>query len=198
MQPIYLTGHSRPVQKVQFNYDGDLLFTCSDDKSVCMYSTQMLNRVGLFQINDSCKSIDVTKDSKYLFATATTKGIKIFNVANGDLISELTIGAMQTKQVELSFSDKYFAVLYEEKSRETFIKIFNTKEALEWGKKEGCPKPICTINGPKDHGINCVKWGKFDETVLYATDKGRLLQYNIEEEQVVKARDVNRNEIFTI
>ena len=73
MQPIYLTGHSRPVQKVQFNYDGDLLFTCSDDKSVCMYSTQMLNRVGLFQINDSCKSIDVTKDSKYLFATATTK-----------------------------------------------------------------------------------------------------------------------------
>lgn len=88
--------------------------------------------------------------------------------------------------------------MYEEKSRETFIKIFNTKEALEWGKKEGCPKPICTIKGPKDHGINCVKWGKFDQTIFYATDKGRLLSYDIEEEQVVKARDVNRNEIFTI
>jgi len=39
MQPIYLTGHSRPVRKVMFNYDGDLLFTCSDDGKVCMYNT---------------------------------------------------------------------------------------------------------------------------------------------------------------
>lgn len=48
MQPIYLTGHARPVQKVLFNMDGDLLFTCSDDKTVCMYNTIKLERVGLF------------------------------------------------------------------------------------------------------------------------------------------------------
>lgn len=48
MQPIYLSGHLRPVQKVMFNFDGDLLFTCSDDKTVCMYNTHMLDRVGLF------------------------------------------------------------------------------------------------------------------------------------------------------
>jgi translation initiation factor 3 subunit I len=39
MQPVYLAGHSRPVRKVQYNYDGDLLFTCSDDGTVCMYNT---------------------------------------------------------------------------------------------------------------------------------------------------------------
>ena len=115
MQPIYLTGHSRPVLKVQFNYDGDLLFTCSDDKTVCMYNTYLLERVGLFQIGDSCKSIDVTKDSKLLLATATTKGIKCFDTTNGDLLAELAIpGLRQTKQVEISFSDKYFAVVYED------------------------------------------------------------------------------------
>ena len=48
MQPIYLTGHSRPVMKVQFNYDGDLLFSCSDDSTICMYNTESLERVGLF------------------------------------------------------------------------------------------------------------------------------------------------------
>ena len=130
MQPIYLTGHSRPVQKVQFNYDGDLLFTCSDDKTVCMYNTHQLERVGLFQINDSCKSIDVTKDSKYLFATATTKGIKIFDCTNGDLVAEMDIPGIYVKQVELSFSDKQFAVVYEAKGnnnqRESFIRVFNT------------------------------------------------------------------------
>lgn len=91
MQPIYLTGHSRPVQKVKFNFDGDLLFTCSDDKTVCMYETEKLERIGLFQINDSCKYIDITKDSKYLLATATTRGVKIYNISNGDLIADIEV-----------------------------------------------------------------------------------------------------------
>ena len=112
MQPIYLTGHSRPVQKVQFNFDGDLLFTCSDDKTVCMYNTYVLERVGLFQINDSCKCIDVTKDSKYLLATATTLGIKIFDVQNGDQLAEITVPGIMTNKVELSYSDKQFVVIF--------------------------------------------------------------------------------------
>lgn len=126
MQPIYLTGHARPVLKVQFNYDGDLLFTCSDDKTVCMYNTKMLERVGLFQIYDSCKSIDVSKDSKLLFATAVTKGIKIFDVQNGDEIAMIEVPGLQIKQVELSYSDKYFVVLYEDRARESYIRIYDT------------------------------------------------------------------------
>jgi translation initiation factor 3 subunit I len=39
MQPVYLTGHSRPVNQVLHNQDGDLLFTCSDDGTVCVYET---------------------------------------------------------------------------------------------------------------------------------------------------------------
>jgi WD40 repeat protein len=39
MQPIFLTGHSRPVHKVIHNLEGDLLFSCSDDGTVCMYET---------------------------------------------------------------------------------------------------------------------------------------------------------------
>ena len=89
MQPIYLTGHHRPVLKVQYNADGDLLFTCSDDQTVCMYNTHLLERVGCFQIKDSVKSIDVTKDSKYVLAAATTLGIKIFDTSNGDEVAVL-------------------------------------------------------------------------------------------------------------
>jgi len=198
MQPIYLTGHSRPVQKVMFNYDGDLLFTCSDDKTVCMYSTHLLDRVGLFQINDSCKSIDVTKDSKLLFATATTKGVKVFDCKNGDLLAEMTMPGIKTSQVELSYSDKQVLVVYEDKNRDTFIRIFNVKDVLEWGKKDGQPQYVHHIKGPKDHCVNNAKWGPLDETIYYGTDKGRLLRYDLNEGSVIKARDVNKHEIFTI
>ena len=75
MQPVYLAGHSRPVRKVQYNYDGDLLFTCSDDGTVCMYNTYDQARLGIFHIKEACKSFDLTKDSKYLIAAATTFGV---------------------------------------------------------------------------------------------------------------------------
>ena len=137
MQPLYLTGHSRPAHKVLFNFDGDLLFSCSDDKTVCMYNTHLLERVGLFQINDSCKSIDLTKDSKLLFATATTKGVKVFDCTNGDLLAEIEMPGIQTKRVELSYSNKQFMVIYEDNKRESFIRIFNVKDTLEHGKNKG-------------------------------------------------------------
>lgn len=141
MQPIYLTGHSRPVLKVMYNYDGDRLFTCSDDKTVCMYNTTTLERIGIFQIQDSCKSIDVTKDSKYMFAVATTKGVKIFDTSNGDMVAEIVVPGRKIWQVELSYSDKYFIVIYESndgRENQCFMRIYDTKKAIEWGvKKEG-------------------------------------------------------------
>jgi hypothetical protein len=54
-----------------------------------MYETHTLERVGLFQINDSCKSIDITKDSRLLLATANTKGVKIFSTKTGDLLADI-------------------------------------------------------------------------------------------------------------
>ena len=144
----------------------------------------------------------MTKDSKYLFATATTKGIKIFDCTNGDLLAELDIPGIYVKQVELSYSDKQFAVIYEAKvsqyQRDSFIRVFNTQDALEWGKQKGAPQHAFEVKGPKDHQINCVKWGALDKTLYYCTDGGRLLRYDIGQGKVIKAQDVNKHEIFTI
>lgn len=91
MQPIYLTGHSRPVRKVMFNSDGDLLFTCSDDGTVCMYNTYDCTRIGVFPVKEAIKSMDVTKDSKYVLAAGTTFGFCIFNAMTGEEVQRFTI-----------------------------------------------------------------------------------------------------------
>lgn len=78
MQPIYLTGHSRPVRRVEYNLDGDLLFTCSDDKKICMYTAKDSARIGVFDVQEACKSFHITKDSNYLLASATTYGFILF------------------------------------------------------------------------------------------------------------------------
>ena len=199
MQPIYLTGHFRAVLKVQFNYDGDLLFTCSDDQTVCMYNTYVFERVGCFQIKDSCKSIDVTKDSKYLLAAATTVGIKIFDVMTGEQKAELKVPGVvvKVKQVELAFSDKQFIVIYEDRG-ESLLKIYDLKKVLANGMTKEFVEPIKSIKAPKDHEINCARWGPLDKTIYYCTNRGRLIQLDLEENSAVMVRDVHKNEIFTI
>jgi len=106
MQPVYLTGHSRPVNQVKHNHDGDLLFTCSDDGTVCMYETFQLIRIGVFKINEACRSIDLTKNSKYLLAAATTVGFQIYDVKSGQRLKEVNVPGVNSKMVALAYGDK--------------------------------------------------------------------------------------------
>ena len=73
------------------NYDGDLLFTCSDDGTVCMYDTFQCVRSGIFEVKRACKSIDVTKDSQYLLAAAVDYGVYIYNVKDGSLVAKVAV-----------------------------------------------------------------------------------------------------------
>lgn len=128
-----------------------------------MYNTYLLERVGLFQIHDSCKCIDVTKDSKYLLATATTIGVKIFDCQNGDQLAEIHVPGVYACKVELSYSDKFFAVIYIDAARESAMRIYNLKDCLSWGVKEGSPQPVKEIKAPRDHEIKDMKWGALDQ-----------------------------------
>ena len=65
-------------------------------------------------------------------------------------------------------------------------------------KCDSSTEPRLTIKGPKDHIINDIKWGALDKTIYYATDKGRLLRYDLESQIMMRASDVHRHKIFTI
>jgi hypothetical protein len=47
-----------------------------------------------------------------LLATATTLGVKIYDITNGDQIAEITVPGIMTSKVELSYSDKNFVVIF--------------------------------------------------------------------------------------
>lgn len=125
MQPVYLTGHSRPVNQVKHNHDGDLLFTCSDDGTVCMYETFQLIRIGVFHIKEACRSIDLTKDSKYLLAAATTVGFQIYDVKTGQRLKEVNVPGVNSKMVALAYGDKQVMVLFQDSEQLSNIRIYN-------------------------------------------------------------------------
>ena len=104
----------------------------------------------------------------------------------------------QIKQVELSFSDKYMMVVYVEKNKDSFLKIYNFKDVLNAGMSKQPVDAEITIKAPNDHEINCAKWGALDKLVYYCTDRGRLIQYDLEEKCALMVRDVHKNEIYSM
>ena len=193
MQPIYLTGHSRPVRKVMYNFDGDLLFTCSDDGNVCMYSSYDQSRIGVFSLKEAIKSMDVTKDSKYVLAAGTTFGFCIFNTMNGEELARVQIPVrnIQTKHVEFALGDSKFLIVFDHNKR-SYIRVYDLKSALA-GKVE-CEKEIA---GPQDHLITQASWGPLNKTMYIATDKGRFIIHDWENDKVVVQEEVHKSDIFS-
>ena len=78
------------------------------------------------------------------------------------------------------------------------MRIYNLKDCIAWGKKEGSPQFVREIKAPRDHVINDVKWGSLDESIYYCTDAGRLIRYDTVRGSLITAGDIHRNEIFSI
>lgn len=97
--------------------------------------------------------------------------------------------------MELSFSDKYFIVIYEDRG-ESFMRIYDTKKVLASGMSKDPIDAVKTVRAPKDHEINCARWGALDQSIYYCTNRGRLIQLDLEEDSAIMVRDVHKNEIF--
>ncbi len=130
MLPIYLTGHSRPVRKVMFNFDGDLLFTCSDDASVHLYRTSDCQRIGVFKLKDACKSFDLSKDSSMLLVATTISGVFLFDVMTGKQLSNVKVPGHMTKHAEFSLGEKKALVQYDF-NKMSYVRIFQTSKMLK-------------------------------------------------------------------
>jgi hypothetical protein len=115
-----------------------------------MYNTYDSARIGVFNINEACKSIDVSKDAKLLLAAATTYGVHIFNCHDGELKAKVEVPGIQTKYTEFAFGDKQFLVMYDLDKR-SYVRVFDTQKALknEYN-KESFEKEV---QGPQDHLI---------------------------------------------
>lgn len=172
MQPFYMPGHSRPVRQVLHNFDGDLLFSCSDDGRVAVYDTYQCIRTGQFDVNSACTSIDVTKDSKHVLATSVD-GVIIFNVKDGSKAAEFSIPGNRKIQVQLSFGDSKFFVIYMERKL-TYIRIYEMSNVLSGATSENTPKVIKEITPSNMQEFSCAVWGPLNKTLYVATKTGKI------------------------
>lgn len=194
MQPTWLIGHSRPVRQVLHNYDGDLLFTCSDDSKICVYNTFQCQRTGVFNNESACYSLDVTKDSKYCLATAAVTGVNIFNVATGEKVKEVKVDGNQSLCTKLAFGDKMFFCMFKYE-RICYIRVFDLDNVLKC-KDDEKPKVIKEFKSAGDNIYTYALWGSLNKTIYASTTTGKVLSIDYSSGRTLKEMSIHRAEIF--
>jgi hypothetical protein len=103
-----------------------------------MYNTYDCARVGVFNVKEAIKCMDVTKDSKYVLAAGVTFGFCIFNTMNGEELvrTSLPTKNIQTKHIEFALGDQKFLIVFDHMKR-SYIKVYDFKQALIHKDKEG-------------------------------------------------------------
>ena len=78
MRPLSLKGHDRALTRVRLNREGDLLFSSSKGKSVCVWFTENGERLGTYDgHNGAIWDVDVSWDSNHLVSSAADNTMKV-------------------------------------------------------------------------------------------------------------------------
>jgi len=116
------------VNVVKINFDGDLCFTGSSDKKVNVIDSHSGELLGNFVCKGATKTIDITKDSKYLYTASLNSIIECFDISTKQHIGAM-VRSSKCKYMELSYSNKYMLVYYESmlKGGDAVIKVYETE-----------------------------------------------------------------------
>lgn len=186
-----LNGHSRPVRMVKYNRDGDMFFSCSDDKFIMAWDNDTAEKVGVYQGKGACRSLAISKNTEYVVGSYRLEGVLIFNAMTGDVIEHIkTTDKYKAEYVEFSYGDKELLVL-KIKGDQSKIEFYDFSKLLK-----GDTEPIRILEF--DEEVTQSSYGYLNEKLYLSTTKGKILIVDTETGEIqVDAKIHPGNKIFS-
>jgi translation initiation factor 3 subunit I len=84
MRPILLSGHERALTQVKYNIDGDLIFSVSKDKQICVWWSHNGERMGTYTGHEgSIWTVDVDPTTTLMASGSADNTIRLWEVRTG-------------------------------------------------------------------------------------------------------------------
>ena len=176
MKPLVLFGHTRPVSQVQFNEEGDLLFTSGRDSNMNVWDVETGELLGTYDGHrGAVQGFDVTRDSQYL-ATGSADGyIRIFAALTGELLVEHKLGAV-VRCIEWARDSLRLVTANDKWSAGE--KIAHAVTIWTFDVESKSITPVLRITEALPMKAQQVRWGPFDETLVSIHEDGSLFVWD--------------------
>lgn len=195
MRPLLLQGHERPITKIQFNYDGDLLVTASKDLVPSLWRTENGERLGTFEGHKGTVwDVDINRHSTQLLTASADATCKLWNLETGECLHTF-VHAGPVRGVAWNEGDTQLVTLSDPfVSHPAKICVYDVQQQQD---------PTLTIDLPKDpkthKAVNgtSIHWTALNEYILVSLDNGAIRYYNpqtgkLEKEIMAHDKKINR------
>lgn len=110
MIPILLQAHTRPLTKIKYNAEGDLLFTASKDPTVSVWWSANGERLGTLNGHTGAVwTLDVSSDSRLVATGSADNSVKVWEVKTGKCLRTISTKTA-VRAVAFSLGDRMLAV----------------------------------------------------------------------------------------
>lgn len=168
MRPLLLKGHERPLTRVKFNRDGDLLFTTSMDKAPTCWRSSNGERLGTYiGHNGAVRDIDITYNTDRVITGSADSYAILWQAGTGEPLFKWKFES-PVRAVAFSPGDHYVAIataMLMGQSSEVFIyKLDQNPELLS-------SEPEVTLSGHKGTIVRILWYATGDLIVTASEDK---------------------------
>ncbi|KAI0978840.1 hypothetical protein GJ496_008003 [Pomphorhynchus laevis] len=187
MRPLCLRGHERPITKVLYNKEGDLLFSSSKDGIVSVWYSTNGERLGTYEKGKATIfDIDVTWDSKHLITASAGSICTMWDVETGTELRKF-----ETSDVVRTCSFSYCGNIMAYATGGIMTKLSNLyvqdirEPDTRWIEK------IDDFNKT----IRQSHWGTLDEYIVTAHTDGTVCQWDTKLHEITREQKVHDDEI---
>lgn len=178
-----MKGHTRPMTSVEFNREGDLLFTASKDNTVTLWRTVDAKRLGVYHATGALRGTSVSPDSRFLATAGADEYVYIFDVETGrelasyhDLVSVVSVDWNAR-------GDRLLVVTDAVRTKDAHVYVF-AWDAATHALTQG--EDLAESLPPKTR-VTQAKWGPLDASVVVAADTGHVYVYSCAERRLARS-----------
>lgn len=195
MKPILLKGHQRPLARVRYNRDGDLLYTAGVDSRVCVWRTDDGERVGTYNGHEGAVwDVDVNFATTRVLTGSADRTARIWDAQTGTELCRFDHKSM-VRAVGFSVGDKMVLTVQDTSFKaQATVFIYNVSEDA----KEQDPEPVRAMFEPGMKKITGALWTDLNRTIVTGGDDGCLRLWDVETGRLKETRVAHKKSIHDL
>lgn len=200
MRVILLKGHERPITDIQYNRDGDLLFSCAKDKLITAWYTDNGERLGTYNGHKGAvQCLDVNWTTTRLLTASMDMSVKLWDVQTGRELCEWA-QPVPMRSCAFAMGDRQFLCVGDNVfGHPPTISVYQIPEALLSTSRPATSvkpnmTPVLEIVGADKNRFNRAEWGPLNESIIACCEDGSIIKYDAQTgKQLAISRDHSKS-----
>lgn len=196
MRPLVLHGHSRPLTKIRFNHEGDLIFTASRNPCPVVFNAITGQRVGTYDSGTGVVwSIDVDFTTTRV-AAGSPENMWIWDAETGEVIYQVPT-SNSTRCCAFGYNGQQ--ILYTTDSTMSISPKLCIADLRDPSQFTSPSKSSFFFEEKTEGRPLCILWGPLDRTFITGTRSGMLKKWDVRNPgEVLQKSTEHTNEIRDI